>query len=270
MPYTEQTSIYDDICKDGWEKAMMDTSVSGDEARHRLWWDKLSEDVRKMYGSVPIYKCPTRRSGPQYSTDVTPGDGSDNNIPHGPTGDYAVATLIRNPAAAPGACNWHSYYDSNTPSHYEPHFGPLRVSLRTGTNVNSCVPRDTFARWEDGSSNQIVIGEKHIPIQRINQCKNEWWEQTECTIFTANYRSGQGGVRHMHPQNRLARGPDDFITDDPAGASVGGYGFGSYHPGSCQFLMGDGTVRSFTVMTELRTILCPLTDVSDGVTVGGP
>ena len=279
MPYTEQTGIYDELCGNGWENAMMDMSVTDathqDPARHRAWWDALSEENKIKYGSVSMFKCPTRRTGPQYSMDVTPGDGSDTFLPHGPTGDYAVATLIRNPASPPAGCGWYSHFSSRDANHYQPHFGPLRVSLLPGTtigpviNVDGCLPRDNMSWWQDGSSNQIVLGEKHVPITRLNQCKGQWWEQTECTIFTANARSAQGGARHMHPENRLAYGPYDFLEDSAEESSVCGYSFGSYHPVVCQFLMGDGSVRSVTDNVSMPNILCPLTDVSDGKNVSG-
>jgi hypothetical protein len=48
------------------------------------------------------------------------------------------------------------------------------------------------------------------------------------------------------------------------------FGFGSWHPGVCQFLIGDGAVRSISTTTPLDPILAALGDASDGVSVSLP
>ncbi|MDR1268541.1 MAG: DUF1559 domain-containing protein, partial [Planctomycetaceae bacterium] len=54
-------------------------------------------------------------------------------------------------------------------------------------------------------------------------------------------------------------------TDKPTtGAHQGGVG--SYHPGICQFLFGDGVVRGVSVATPVEPILVPFSDVEDGKT----
>jgi hypothetical protein len=44
-------------------------------------------------------------------------------------------------------------------------------------------------------------------------------------------------------------------------------GFGSYYPGICPFLFGDGVVRGVSVATPVERILVPFSDVEDGKTV---
>jgi len=50
---------------------------------------------------------------------------------------------------------------------------------------------------------------------------------------------------------------------------LGDYGFGSSHPGVCQFAIGDGAVRSVPVMTA-HNILVALATVNDGQAVTLP
>jgi hypothetical protein len=49
-------------------------------------------------------------------------------------------------------------------------------------------------------------------------------------------------------------------------AMTGGDGFGVPHPGICNFLIGDGSVRSISV-TVTDEVIVPLGDVSDGKVV---
>ena len=142
------------------------------------------------------------------------------------------------------------------------------MGLLTGNTVNSCVPRDTMSWWQDGTSNQLVVGEKHIPINRLNVCRLDRWNQGDCSFLTGN-DSNQSVGRNMFRDHRLARSPNDYDRDHNDDSTVTGYGFGSYHPGICQFLFGDGAVRSISNATPLNTILCPLAEVNDGQTVPG-
>ena len=66
----------------------------------------------------------------------------------------------------------------------------------------------------------------------------------------------------------LARGPSDYATDDARGI-VGHYAFGSYHPGVCNFTLGDGSVQAFSVTTDPQ-LLVYLTVVNDGHSVAVP
>jgi len=80
----------------------------------------------------------------------------------------------------------------------------------------------------------------------------------------------------MHITHRLATGPKDFVpnssaTDDQSpNEPYTGYGFGSYHPGVCQFLIGDGAVKSFSDTTSMQNVLVPLANVSSGKSVAMP
>ena len=98
-----------------------------------------------------------------------------------------------------------------------------------------------FVSITDVLSNTIFIGEKHIPI-------NGFGNPPDSSIYNgASHR--QAGVGQP-----IAKGP------------TGSGGFGSWHPGVCQFLMGDGTVRVIPVTIDL-TLLGHLANRMDGNTV---
>jgi type II secretory pathway pseudopilin PulG len=289
MPYYEFQPLYDQIMANGQEPALQDLASwdpatrkftgTTDEARYRTWWDNLSEAEQNEYSSVPLWKCPTRRSGVQMGTDHDTAS-ADNNLPIGPVSDYAVVCLVTSTSVPNG---WYTHFNAtsgNIGGHVLPQHGPLRVAtipVSATQSVDNAVPRDPISYWADGTSNQIVFGEKHIPQGLANICRTPWFKQGECTALTIGARSCQGHSRQVHPSIRLAQGPNDFVPpnlDSTANeqdySSVVGYGFGSYHSGICQFLIGDGSVRAFANSTPMAEVLCRLADVSDGEPVSLP
>ncbi|MDR2441691.1 MAG: DUF1559 domain-containing protein [Planctomycetaceae bacterium] len=289
MPYYEFQPLYDKIMANGQEPALQDLATWDaatrtfstppiDTARYRIWWDNLSEAEQNEYSSVPLWKCPTRRSGIQMTTDHDTAS-ADNNMPIGPVSDYAVVCLVAS-TAVPN--DWYSHYSAtDVETHVLPQRGPLRTAMIPNFSlpltVDKAVPRDPISYWADGTSNQIVFGEKHIPQGLANICRTPWFKQGECTVLTINDRSCQGHSRQVHPSIRLAQGPNDFVPpnlDSTANeqdySPVVGYGFGSYHPGVCQFLIGDSSVRAFANSTPMAEVLCRLADVADGEPVSLP
>jgi prepilin-type N-terminal cleavage/methylation domain-containing protein/prepilin-type processing-associated H-X9-DG protein len=272
MPFYEQNTQYDIIMQYGQEKALIHDSAGniysgGDEVRYRSWWNNLTQDKRNQLGSIPIWKCPSRRSGVQ----ITKVIGTDTNLLPGPVTDYAAAILwsdaISNPTMPTGY--WYRHYLSNETASYTNNLGPFRVSRYNGGTVDTNTPRDSISYWVNGSSNQIIFGELHIPQKRMGMCNNEWWNTVDCSALTSAYGS-RGYVRHVHPAFRLARGPNDYSGDSNAESPIDGYGFGSYHTGTCNFLLGDGSVRSVNNTVSMASIIVPLVHVRDGGTPSLP
>ncbi len=102
-------------------------------------------------------------------------------------------------------------------------------------------PVDSMAFWQDGTTNQLIIGEKHFP--RSNPAGT-------CSSFTSDcsyLNAGNAGNHVIHVvrtfdvySTGIAR-PSDDGSDEPY------IKFGSMHPGISNFLVGDGSVRGISV-----------------------
>ena len=139
--------------------------------------------------------------------------------------------------------------------------------------------RDTMSWWADGASNQLLIGEKHIPANALYHCEGGEGSATlasttakyawDCGIgFATHERHGWDHAARAAVTERtngtyylFAKSPSDGNTTNSEW-----YGFGSWHPGICNFLIGDGAVRSVNV-SVLPLLIARLTDVSDGNSV---
>jgi prepilin-type processing-associated H-X9-DG protein len=274
--YLERTSFYEQLTFNG-----PNWSPNGVNLLNVL----RKEGVEAV-ASMPIYLCPTRRSG--LALVQEPGTTATNCWWNGPRSDYAVVntgphlTAIDWSGWGPSVFGYiHANPAGGGTNGYEKFIegvskGPLRASLATFSGnqdtraaVLSWVPRDTFTWWSDGSSNQIVIGEKHIPSDYLN---NNVSAVTSNGKFApdGNYLITNWGneeyyvARFIHKDKcLLARGPNDY-NGQPIPGDV--YGFGSYHSGVCNFLFGDGSVRGLSVTIQGNALHC-LATVDDGETV---
>jgi len=293
MPYYEQMAQYDLLMQYGQELAMMCNQQTGEgfhtpgrpeNESYREWWDSLTPAQQNSLGSVSMWKCPSRRTGVQLTTTIDPPT-TGNAMAPGPVTDYTAviyhihganeaASMRANPTHAPAepSTGWVLHYASNDQTHISQQLGPFRVSRYPGSgNVNPNVPRDPIGYWADGTSNQLLFGEAHVPTNRRNVCQaGQWRTQADCSALTA-HGANRGMSRLIHPYFRFAKGPSDFTgEDDRLDSPIVGYGFGSDHPGVCNFLMGDGSVRNISSTTPMYPILCALSDVADGVAVSLP
>ena len=287
FPFIEQENLYYLITnasyadRSSWH--VVCEGVSG-SSRQNNWFDgvpatgtnpgsPLTEQEQNGFGAIPIVKCPTRRAGVQLVRDKGTGTSPTSA---GPTGDYAVAFGYHEDSAA--GYDWYRLVPPERQSKPELFLGPLRAPLfqtyqSSGVpDYNSWMPRDTFAYWSDGTSNQIVFGEKHVPLGRLGICAAQV-STYDCSIIFA-----QTGGRDMAAARRqvqvlnngnlvgsvpLQLNPNYDPNPPGTGRPDGGYAFGSAHPGICQFLFGDGSVATIPVTTPLTTLRM-LTCVNDG------
>jgi hypothetical protein len=216
----------------------------------------------------------------------------------GPLGDYAFvfATSREVPPS-----NWWFTIDDNGVDKNQ--MGPFRFANWSSPNPpNTTVtwtPKDTFARCTDGLSNQFFIGEKHIPLDRLGKCPNiadfssataaqtrnasdcsylqtgyvkTMWNGRAIVVYAVSNSVNSTGIvlgnDYVIPLSR----PRDFSTDtEPsvnnwANSGLIWMGFGSWHPGICQFVLGDGSVHSCSVTTSEK-VLRAMALVSDGDSV---
>ena len=268
-PYLEQTALAELYVSADFE------GRTGFNVRFsNRWWNALPEDQRRSHSSASFLICPSRgRSG--YVTSNTPDGENFDTVSSGPAGDYAVVINFVN--ENPGAPNpwWHLGGDQ--PIQNAAQMGPIRQANLTNGDGNSWQSQDKMSRWADGTSNQIVFGEKHIYLGMAGQCNNDdahtatTQTQSDCSILNI------GEVR-TPPSFRIVRHRFAFWGDDydimpgivtPNIKNYAHYSnaaFGSVHTGICNFMIGDGSIQSFSsTMTPL--LLSYLGCVNDGHSV---
>jgi hypothetical protein len=170
--------------------------------------------------------------------------------------------------------------------------------------VTSWSPRDEMTGWwADGTSNQIVLGEKNIPTWAVNKTDSvsKGWDGgilgaggaheeegmhynlgrmvppkdgygQEAAMFAngGTYRYATGGNPWSSSANivtLVGKVPDQLSIKMLRGCSRG---WGGEHAGNiCVFLLGDGSVHSFPFTTN-TSVLYRFTNVNDGTPVSMP
>ncbi|WP_425618489.1 DUF1559 domain-containing protein [Anatilimnocola sp. NA78] len=163
-----------------------------------------------------FYLCPSReRSKPLISTS---GDAHQNGMtPHTPGGVGDYTTCAGSP---PGTNDYWTGFNST-----------LDADRANGAFQYKGPPFLKFANISDGLSNVVFIGEKHVRRPATNTDGSIW--------------NGDHGASFK----KLGTGAP--IARD-LNATSGQ--FGSWHPGVCQFVLGDGSVKSLSVTTDLTTL----------------
>ncbi|EAQ79127.1 DUF1559 domain-containing protein [Blastopirellula marina] len=235
MPYTEQTAVYDLLHlgnTDNWKDTI---------------FTDLTATQQEAVASVPYMTCPSRRSGVQIATGDTPG----------PMSDYSAVGYFDN------STTFNFYMDPYNTGDVDRVKSMLRVGKPIAANdSNPCGPavgRDSFARVSDGLSNTAMLGEKGLGQNQLNVCCDENGAADGSYLFASNeWRefSVASSIRL-----RLGRGPQDNARPD------NGQGHGSWHPGICQFVLGDGSVRNISTNISQNT-LANLGNCADGQVLG--
>ncbi len=290
-PYIEQANLY---------SLMQERHAKLLERYGIVWWNDttlMNQTKKNAFGSVSPYRCPSRRgSGPLIADGTQTTEGT---AFYGPQSDYAMVFATSN--WGEGDATYGAWFNAGTYStskNIERQIGPFRVAVRDSTTTWSV--RDTMAYWNDGTSNQFMIGEKHIPTNFLGQCTTI----ADTTAGDCSYLGGTGwkfvaaarGVVVKSPANASTgvwepyeRGlkynggllcrPTDYNDLEDFRTRVGNatavptglreIHFGSYHPGICQFVLGDGAVRAVPTTTPFR-ILAVFAVVNDGEAVSLP
>jgi prepilin-type N-terminal cleavage/methylation domain-containing protein/prepilin-type processing-associated H-X9-DG protein len=233
LPYIEQDNFYQRWNILRWYYDQGSTVAEGDE-------------IRKT--QVKLYYCPSRRAPVWISIigdlpDI-PWPGSRTHYP-GALGDYA--------------CNAGDDLESD-------YFGDggngamvvakppwLYVTTQPPHVLKGWKSQTTFASITDGLSNTFLIGEKHAQPGRYGT--NDPADINATAGDSSIYNGDHPWVisRVAGPNNLLALSPNERFHSQ----------FGSVHPGLCQFVFCDGSVRSLSTSTS-GTILSLLAQRSDG------
>ncbi|MGL6196606.1 MAG: DUF1559 domain-containing protein [Thermoguttaceae bacterium] len=273
-PYIEQTALHDIIYQSydpGWGNYV---TYDG------MWNGKITPEQRNSLGSVPIYKCPSKGRG---NGAVITGSNAGNKP--GPQGDYAYVVSSR------AGIGW---WDHGTDSRggyltmQSNVLSPFQVAHSTSGNWTdgSMTLRVSFGSVSDGLTNQLFIGEKHIPLGRVGKCDGTEigpalnqpnsgdcsylmtgvWKSPASGRSISSYDDQNGVPPYTKLEFPIARS-SDFKEDDFN--PIRNYGFGSYHTGVCPFVMGDASVQMIS-STCAFPILEALSIMNDGVSVSLP
>jgi len=223
LPFLEQKNLFD-----LWDMSKQ-YSAQSDEAR---------------LAAVPAYFCPSRRSAADAAQGSLSGDqlGGSPHVP-GALSDYAAC--VGDPSGSNPGGDWRVgmgfggwlTYETGRWANGAFHYGPFSNEAWSPIKPASIT---------DGLSNTIFFGEKHIPQVPVDPTNDDPTTYgfgngpADASIFNGENRS----YRHVGSGVPLARG-----EADPSW-----YHFGSSHPGICQFALGDGSVRAFSVAAD-ETVL---------------
>ena len=301
-PYLEQGTMYDGMINSGngdrgnaidniprtdVMKELFD--VSGGSSNNMrptgtfTWYDSLTNDEKTALASVSVVKCPTRRGSVAKTADDAPF--------RGPQADYAIPQLAHeNTALTTTLRAWFNWawpnrgYEVNGPfilpdTDYRDGGGLIPGRAGNAGNpvhqryITRWGVRDDTARWQDGTSNQLIFGEKAIGTDRLGKCR-DGANRDDCSYLS----TATDGDHNTHlvrsfgnvdwPSNATpTRNFNIPLARPTPGANV--TAFGSWHPGVCNFAIGDGGVRAVSATTPAQ-ILYLLSHVSDGEAVTLP
>jgi prepilin-type N-terminal cleavage/methylation domain-containing protein len=280
LPYIEQNALYDVITNP--------TAAvgSGVPFTATAWWfanmQTSNPDMVKAFGSVSTYRCPSRRGGGTLIAIGTETPTWDSYF-WGPQGDYVMIANMytggRNENnAATGGHNWYCNYcpltvgqtatHSDHITHSHAAFRPALWENRDLSNnaqkaIAAWQPRDSFAWWADGTSNVVILVEKHVPATHVGICGGtSTATRGDCSILTAGVWRSASSMRDA--RKYIARSPNDTSYDATSALS---HGYGGCHPGVCMFLVGDGSVRPVANTTPVSSgsSLDLIMDVRDGI-----
>ena len=265
FPYLEQASLYETI--KNWRGAADSTCGFGQDLCRSgsgdgdLFWrhTDMTTELRNAFRSVPFLLCPTRRAAPAGTTTAdlntnTTISGCQSIASYGPFSDYAPAIFTKYKSPD---CTDFQWVAKDDYAKHGSNFSPsIRADLMKSGDPRTWKSTTPISRWIDGTSNQIVFGEKHIPIGIL----------------------GGDSVAYRHDQNYLASTDsnardwaigravcEQYPLASPHDTSNPQRYFGSWHSGVVNFLMGDGAVRAISVTAPGKTI-GSMVHVSDGAT----
>ena len=276
LPYLEQTAL--------WEELLFLSDNLDNETQGTFWDTTLSETSKKGFGSIPLFKCPTRRSGYAYMDSTSDASGwSGNDYPYGPRVDYVIPNSRRAPGDPEDLYEHGSTWEWHNPAHLDFQRGPFRLALIENDLPRNWKPRDAMSWWQDGTSNQFIFAEKHIPAAALEKCQSTGGPSGTASNYYWDCGIGFAGGSWREPHVARAATSRNPISDGDIGgrqviarqpnhaenSNPDNGAFGSWHPGSCFFLVGDGSVRSVPV-TTLSLLVARLVDVGDGYTVEIP
>ena len=187
------------------------------------------QPLENIQTQVSIYYCPSRRAPPQLSI-----DGDDRgSVPHRPGALSDYAGCVGDDSAT-----WDYWTPGQMANGTFVGAGSKLGCFGTSPNFGF---RDYFGRITlgditDGTTNTFFMGEKHVSPNFMGRESSQDTSAYNGDVLSRNNRFAGPGYA-------IARGANDPVN----------LNFGSFHPGVCHFVMGDGSVQA--VSTSIDTIL---------------
>ena len=196
----------------------------------QIYYDQ--SDVARLT-QVANYFCPSRRTAQSPPGHSISGDQNDDIGPvlgpfvPGALGDYAVCTGTDNCDGTD--CDGHVFN------------GAFHAAMNQYGRALGYV---SFSQITDGLSNTLFAGDKHVHMQNFGR------GVLDCSLYNGDY--WMCSSRSVGPNYHIAQKPTDTVI-----------GFGGYHTGVCQFVLGDGSTRAIANNAD-PNVLALLANISDG------
>ena len=296
LPYCDQAPLYA-LYKGGATNPMtptektdwrrpFDTTNSHGNTLNSNWNIIVAAGGDQTISGIPYYTCPSWRT-----PFVRRIAGSDvNRNARGPTGDYAVVfmqgvatnTSLDFSSTEDG---WWSHHNATNNGERNRQKGAIitadGVSMIDDGGLGGMHGRVraeakavfSFADMRDGVSMTAIVGEK---FWRRNDLRNKdgniGSDRTDGSVFVqdGNWREYLAARNMRYPMRTASENDtgDGWVEDNPTkNAFARGAGFGSAHPQTVHFLLGDGAVRGISPNINLR-IQWRLADRDDGLEIG--
>ncbi|MDR1054191.1 MAG: DUF1559 domain-containing protein, partial [Planctomycetaceae bacterium] len=167
-PYIEQQPLYD-LCETTGVLKLGTTHV----IPNITWFKGLSDEQRNAFASVSIYRCPSSLGSKKMKYDPS---GSSNLM--GPLTDYALLVTKTNDCPIFWYCynhDWTATHPDGGGNGHTQYYttAPLRCAFVLPHNaseyptITQWKPRDKIVHWQDGTTNTLVMAEKHIPAWSV-------------------------------------------------------------------------------------------------------
>lgn len=189
------------------------------------------QDPELLKKPMPTMFCPTRRNS--YKTSLSEAE----DAPVGATGDYAGnagSSVHFNPPRH----TW-SMFKTPTDGVFSSGFEEDNQVV-DGLLVKGGVGRYKFRDVVDGLSNTIFVGEKGLNVDHLGQ-SGGW---------------GDNSIYNGDEPFAIMRVGGPIIDLEHTTRSFNGSvpSFGSFHPGVCNFVFGDGSVKTIAVEIQAETL----------------
>jgi prepilin-type N-terminal cleavage/methylation domain-containing protein/prepilin-type processing-associated H-X9-DG protein len=231
------------------------------DADFKLWnstnppfpWQYKDQPVGAQQAYVKLFYCPSRGR----TQVISPADQNTdtNGWKAGSTGDYAGCDgegNNRNTRRARGAVISSSVV--TTPA-YIPSAGcdeddPCGDVIDT-YRITSFRGRLTFANIVDGTSNTFLIGEKHVRVTRFGLA-----DEDKAYFSGVDYQTAQrsAGCTSVNSAGICTGGLRPIAPFPTYSGTAWNIIFGSGHPGTCQFVFCDGSVRAIPTTIDTSNL----------------